>query len=754
MGVALDARSGVVFRNVASGRRHAPSDNTADRAEHDIDNRQTTRARERNLVKTGHRSQRFRPDLEGLRAVAVILVLLYHAKLPGFAGGYIGVDVFFVLSGFLITGVLYRELRSTQSLSISRFYARRARRLLPAAGAVLLCTLAASIWLVPGFRLAAVTTDITSAALYVSNMRFGVQANDYFQATAAPSPVLHFWSLSVEEQFYIFWPAVLIFLHNWLPDVRSPRARVAGGILAVGGASLVGSLVLTTVNQPWAFFLLPTRAWELAIGGVLAVLARRLVFVPRRLAAGATVAGLACVIAAGVLFDDGTPFPGIAATLPVAGAALVIVGGFPDPAPPPSRILSLRPCRFLGRISYSLYLWHWPILVFGLLILGPAWSIPLAMAAIPVAAISQRWIEEPFRHGRIIGITPSRNLLQAAGVGLVVVAVCWAVSPSAGATVAGAVPGIVSNPVATLLPSAAAAGPPGVSPSAAMPRSTSPAKDNPPVPCSGCTLADLIPPPGSNLLAGRIDDSCVDFDPARCVLGTALGADAVVAVFGDSHAANWTPALEQLAIDRKWRLVVMTHASCPPELTTVWSYRFKRPDTECDAWREQALSRLAAERPAVILIASYPAYALVAADGGRVTYPDDANWAKMWSSGLAATLTRLAPLQSTLVVMGDVPVVGDSGLNPACISQHATDFQSCRAPRDRVVRTGVRDVERSAATSNRALFVDPTPWLCDRDSCPAVIARYVVYADAASHLTAPFALSLSGRLVAAIPFPK
>jgi peptidoglycan/LPS O-acetylase OafA/YrhL len=630
---------------------------------------------------------------------------------------------------------------------------------LPAAGFVLLCTLAASVWLLPAFRLPAVTTDVVSAGLYVSNMRFGLQANDYFQATAAVSPVLHFWSLSVEEQFYIFWPAVLLFAHNGLPDVGTPRARVAATMIALGTVSLVGAIWLTGVNQPWAFFLLPTRAWELAAGGLLAVLARRLVAIPRPLASIASVAGVAFVVAAALLFDDNTPFPGLAAILPVAGAVLVILGGFAQPVTLPSRVLSLGPFRFLGRISYSLYLWHWPILVFGIAILGASWAPVLALAAIPVAAASQRWIEEPFRRGRFIGTLPSRNLLQAAWVGVIVVAAAFAISPPAatGDTYAATGGGALPSP---LVASSEAPGPGSGEPSTSfVTPSTVPtlAPDNPPVPCSNCTASDLTPSLNDPLV-GRSGDCDVQSlpDPAECVLGYAVGATATVAVFGDSHAQNWDPTLQQLALIHRWRVLNLTHAGCPAAATAVWSFPLKREYTECDAWREAVFARLAAERPVLILIADSAEYAL-STTGGRLDQKAGAmaQWAKLWSQGLEATLARLAPLNSTLVVMGDVPLskYGDSG-PVACIAQHPTDLRTCRTSRDVAVPAAFLDLEGSIATSHGAAFVDPTSWLCDANSCPAVIAQYVVYADASGHLTAPFALSLAGRLLAAVPFPK
>jgi hypothetical protein len=227
-------------------------------------------------------------------------------------------------------------------------------------------------------------------------------------------------------------------------------------------------------------------------------------------------------------------------------------------------------------------------------------------------------------------------------------------------------------------------------------------------------------------------------------------------VFGDSHGQSWIPALTKLALIGTWRILDLTQGGCPSVDTPVWSNELKRAHTECDAWREVAFARLEVERPAVILISNSIHWSLVSG-GDRVDQQarPPARWAGLWSKGLEKTLARLAPLHSKLVVIGDVPTPSYGGLDPlACIAQHATDFQVCGASRDTAVPKAVHDLERAIAISHGGTFVDPTSWLCDLDNCPAVIARYIVYADASGHLTTPFAQSLAGRLLAAVPFPK
>jgi peptidoglycan/LPS O-acetylase OafA/YrhL len=688
---------------------------------------------------------RFRPDLEGLRAVAVILVLLYHAGVSVFPGGYVGVDVFFVLSGFLITGLIHRELSSTGRFSLANFYARRARRLLPAAGFVLIVSLVAAVILLPGYRLPAVQWDIASAGLYVSNMRFGIEANDYFQSTADPSPVLHFWSLSVEEQFYIVWPTIIVGLYAWLPGVAVRGRRVAIGIIVLGLLSLTAAIWLTGVAQPWAFYLLPTRAWELAAGGLIAVGPVRLGGIPPRLAAIATVVGIAFVVAAALLFDDTTPFPGFPAILPVAGATLVILGGLPTHAPSPARLLAVGPLRYMGRISYSIYLWHWPILLFGVALLGSGMSIPLAVLVIPIAAASQRWIEEPLRYGRFIGTLPRRNLVQAAGVGLAVVMASAAVAvPGLGSS--SAADGGETQTVAAQPTSSGTAGAVWPSPDDGGPR-----------PCSDCTIEDLTPPLG-DLRAGRIDDGDCDVrDAAACVLGASTANAPIIALFGDSHAGNWTAVLAELATAHGWRLVHLTYGGCPSILTPIWSVTLKRVHTECDSWRDQALARLEAERPTLTIIANSEHPILVDDTGRSVAYSDPPTplWTQLWSAGLDRLLGRLSSVSGAVAVIGDGPVPIRSGFDPiACIAKQKSDFTSCLATRSTALPPAVHDIDRLVAASHGVTFVDPTPWLCSQETCPAVIDRFVVYMDSPGHLTTPFALSLADRLVSVLPFPS
>jgi peptidoglycan/LPS O-acetylase OafA/YrhL len=383
------------------------------------------------LDQTGRRSDPeksyFRGDIEGLRGISIIFVLLFHAKIAGFTGGFVGVDVFFVISGFLITGLLLREVESSGRVSIPQFYARRLRRLLPAAALVLVATLVVSYLLLPRLLIPGIAIDTAAAALYVSNINFAYHATDYFAATTLPSPVLHFWSLSVEEQYYMFWPAIVLLVTR---RARRPRINVRITLLVIGISSFAFALWLLKTNAPWAFFSLPTRAWELALGGLLAVSKTSLEKLPKLVARTLGAIGVAGVIISGLVMKETAPFPGIPALLPTMSAALVIIAGMQTIRSIPTRILNTPPLRFFGRISYSLYLWHWPVLVIpAALTITPLTlrqRILLALGSILLATITQRFIEDPLRKGRAIGIKPRWNLITATALALTIATAAYA----------------------------------------------------------------------------------------------------------------------------------------------------------------------------------------------------------------------------------------------------------------------------------------------------------------------------------------
>ncbi|HEX7950155.1 MAG TPA: acyltransferase family protein [Candidatus Limnocylindrales bacterium] len=706
----------------------------------------------------------FRPDIEGLRAVAVVLVLLYHASVPGVTGGYIGVDVFFVLSGFLITGLLVRELEATGTISLAGFYARRVRRLLPAAMLLILATVVASVLVLSPLRAGEVAQDGIAAALYASNLRFAFQATDYLQSGLPPSPLLHLWSLGVEEQFYLFWPALLLLVTRGMGAFGAARPRSAGSTrpgsaeparlrriallaIVVTGASFALSLWLTTASEPWAFFSLPTRAWELGIGAILAVGAGRLARLPAIVATPAGWLGLGMIATGALVIDTATPFPGLAALLPTVGCAMAMLPGMRGQGSVPARLLGWAPARFMGRISYSLYLWHWPLLVLPLAVAGgtlPLMArVGLMVLAVPIAYASQHWLEDPIRHGRIVGIVPRRNLALAGAVSLAVATTSLGLGFATTQRLAAATAD-VADPAGN---SAAAAGDepiPNLVPGTPSPRQTLPPPPGGPVP------AGLTP----SLEAARNDqpktytDGCHLDQPSTtipdCVYGD-RASSTVVVLFGDSHAAEWFPALARLAAERDWRLVSLTKSGCTPAQLTIWNANFKRTYDECDRWREAAVARIGAEHPTLVIVGSSHPY--TAAGSGGPAQPDGGQALR---AGLTQTLERLRPLARAVVLIGDTPKFDVDP--PDCLSQHLDNVLACAEPRAQTVDAAWLDAEASLAAQAGATFVDPTAWACPTDPCPVVIGRYLVFRDQ-HHLATPFVTALRTRLAAALPLP-
>ncbi|PZM89508.1 MAG: acyltransferase, partial [Actinobacteria bacterium] len=357
------------------------------------------------------RREGFRYDIEGLRGVAVLLVVLWHAGVPGFSAGFVGVDVFFVISGFLITRLIATEIATRGRLSLLGFYGRRARRLLPSAGLVLCASALLGYLLLPPIRWRDTAGDVIASALYVVNWRFAERAVDYLAADQAPSIVQHYWSLAVEEQFYLLWPLLLILVAAVARRRGRPHGFVAAGFVVVALLVVVSfgwSLLLTATDPARAYFDTTVRIWELGVGALLALWPTAL-RMPPAVAAGLGWVGLLALVGAAVVFDTRTPFPGAAALVPTVGTALVIVAGGVAGAPGPERLLRRWPLTALGRISYPLYLWHWPLLVVCTARYGEL-SLPAALlvvgASLLLAEVTGRFVERPIRRARIFRVDP------------------------------------------------------------------------------------------------------------------------------------------------------------------------------------------------------------------------------------------------------------------------------------------------------------------------------------------------------------
>jgi peptidoglycan/LPS O-acetylase OafA/YrhL len=659
----------------------------------------------------------FRPDIEGLRALAVALVVLYHAGVPFLPGGYVGVDVFFVISGYLITS----HLLAPEHRSLARFYARRVRRLLPLAAVVTVVTLAATWLLTSALETRQLGTDAVWAALFGMNLHLAQQGVDYQAADQDASALQHFWSLAVEEQFYLVWPLLLLL-------IRGRRKACTIGVLVVTSVSFVYGVHETEQAKALAYFLTPCRAWELGVGALIALAERRI----RQSRWGAetlAVAGLLAIGASAALLDDASAFPGYLALFPVLGTAGVVVAGLRRVTGPERLLFARAPVQGLGRISYGLYLWHWPVLVLAPAYLGvERLSLPQGLAAVVVAmwiaAGTYFVLEDPLR--RLPGLTGRPRPVLLLGTALTVVV--------AGAGAASS--HLVADPLGdgaaaqvlddgTDLAQAIRVGAAlRAVPSNLEPAPAEAALDEPGTTIRGAAACHV------NIQVTRLSTDPRDY----CVFGDPHGARTVV-LTGDSHAYQWLPTLVELAARHDWRLVSLTKAACPLYDVPLVNQTLNRDYTECYRWRRRALERIRRERPAMVVTS------------GAVFNPRP-GLTPRWVAGVARTVTALRAGGARVVVLADTPFPGHDV--PACLAAHLDDARVCRLP----VEEGLTDPARRAGTATAAeragaTVVNPLRWLCGRTGCPAIIGNTLVYRDN-SHLTATYARYLAPWLDSAI----
>lgn len=700
-----------------------------------------------------------RRDIEGLRALAVIAVIAYHAGVPLTGGGFVGVDVFLVISGFLITSLLLTEWDGSGRISLTRFYARRARRLLPISAAVLAATgLASVIWLEPT-RLDELGVDILAASGFAVNLVLAGRGTDYLAAELAPSAIQHYWSLAVEEQFYVLWPALILIA------LRLGRRKAVGAVVALTAASALASALLTGPHPTWSYFGLHTRAWELGLGALLAVTLTATRRAPENLRAGLGWIGLVAIGIAIATFDRVEHFPGTWAALPVIGAALVLISGDDNPRGV-ARLLRLSPLQWAGSRSYSLYLWHWPALVIGAAAIGrepgPLATVALVATSIALAEIGFRLIENPIRR--------SPRLARRSGLSLTV---------GAGLLAVGAVVGLaVSNVDTTTRTGVIAAAP---EPAPALPEVTEPeaeppegepatvfssANDEPTASVeatatttTSTTSSTTVPPPTPadaialdaiadalgarvvpdnlrpSLLEANRDTSplygtgCHQYLEERAAQGCVFGdpdGDITVAIWGDSHAAQWFSAIDLIAEQRGWRLVSITQGGCPVIDVLTWNRSGDAVFDHCAPWRDNVLDRFAEEEVDVVLLGQH--YGLLDADSrGAVS-------ASVWAEQLPALLDRVSETMTPIVLIDSPDPPEDV---PTCLSEHPEEIEVCEPGAPGNTETAVAATIREITAERGVGTIDPRPWLCVENRCPVVVGDILVYRDS-HHLSDTF----------------
>lgn len=640
----------------------------------------------------------YRSDIDGLRAVAILVVVAFHVGVPGFSGGFVGVDVFFVISGFLITGLLVREQDSSGRIDILDFYARRVRRIVPAMGLVLVAVMALGLAvLLPIGEQQAFATSVQAVAGFASNLYFKTVLSDYFRARANGLPLLHTWTLAVEEQFYLIWPLALT-MTAWLAGTaRLGRRRLLAWLIAAGSlASLVACATMTWRWPQWTFFLTPFRAWEFGAGALIAFLPRGVGISPRR-GVLLTLGGLAAIGAATALISGRTLFPGIAALLPVAGAAAVIAGGAAAPSAGVTRLLGSMPMVAIGKVSYSWYLWHWPLLalwsVATLKERSLAAGLLLALLALLLAGLTWRFVEEPVRRRRP-GPFATRSGAVVAGVAIL--AAC--------AALAGGLR-VWADHGATVTPQAAAAG-------AAL-RSRSKR-------LSGCEI-----PVGSRDLGSM----------ANCRRG-ALSPSTTVLLWGDSHARHLEPALTAMAQVAGYAVLYRVRSECGPRLSSpdrMFSARTFRV-LDCKAFNQAVLDSLPAAMAEGVV-----GVAIAARWEAR---PDH------WREDLMEIVARLRARGLRVLLLADVPQYPVD--IPACVARRGwTACDLNRATVDAGRAAEVRFLKSLAASDPGVAVWDPVDTMCSPTVCSPVKAGAVLYGDG-GHLSRAGALSLADGLAPAM----
>ena len=665
---------------------------------------------------------RRRDDIQGLRAVAVLLVVLAHAGVPFLAGGFVGVDVFFVLSGYLITGLLLSDALENGRVSLLRFYVRRARRILPAAALTLVATMIAAQHLLNFVRARDVVDDSVWAAFFAANTHFAAQGADYFQQGQPASPIQHFWSLSVEEQFYLVWPTLLGVALFGLVRRRASRARLLAVIGLLGAASLAWSIHETPSSPASTYFSTAARAWELALGAGLAVAAPAVSRAPGLVRVGLGWAGLGAIACAAVLFSSGTAFPGYAALLPTVGAALVIASAAHRLAV--GRLLSAAPLRFVGDRSYALYLWHWPVLVIAAGHTGHPLSLGVKLAlvagAFGLSIVSYALVEDPLR--RVRWSTPVGGLAWPASAAAVV-GVALVVSGSIHNTAQRFEAAAASVKPLALVDTAAAANLLDEPPDAPLPpvvAAVRAAEDADPIP------SPLTPPVGSlRDDIYRFPNGCSARRGATksrvCRLGDASAAKSIV-VIGDSHAQMWMPAILDMAQRDHWVVIPFVKVSCIPR---TWL------DTrgECATWYRWAKRRAAGLRPDVTLIVG--------------------SWSNTWQppraiKAVSRLTAAMSPSSRSVIVMDDPP--GQTVDPTDCLLDSHSTMRTCSR-----AQTATQQRTSAAIAANaqrqRAGLIKSRGWFCAptrngrRILCPLVINQTITYVDR-GHVSKTYAQEL------------
>ncbi|GAB3477391.1 peptidoglycan/LPS O-acetylase OafA/YrhL [Amycolatopsis cihanbeyliensis] len=650
------------------------------------------------------RARKYRPELQGLRALAAVLVVVYHVWFDRISGG---VDVFFVITGFLITGQLVRASERGR-IEFRPMWGRMIKRLFPAALTVLVAIMAFSFAFLPESRWFQTIREVVASALYVENWRLAVDSVDYFAQHDTASVVQHFWSLSIQGQFYLVWPLLIALIALATRAAgRSVRTGVLVMLVTTFATSLAYSVLLTWQNQPLAYFHSLTRVWEFALGGLLA-LAIDAIVLPRLLRVLLGWIGVFGLASCGMLLQVGTVFPGYAALWPTMAAVLVIVAGATDSRLGADRILAARPLEYVGNLSYALYLWHWPVLLFYLVIrdreeVGWRGGAAIIGLSFVLAALTYHLVEKPVRDSRI-GVRSRWGSYRFGAATLVPVLI------AAGAWQAVATQRVGESTIEVGDPDhpGAAAMAPGFTYTGA--EEVEPAPSLVALPEDWAGIPGPCPRPSSNeeleVCANGVD---------------AAGAEKRVVIVGDSHIQQYLAAFLPMAERRNWQLSAILKGACPFSVDA----DAMPGDAGCIQWNADVADYLAETRPdAVVTLATRD----VRAGPTEYTPPGYVEqWRAMERAGIPVVAIR------------DNARHDFSG--PACVERHGPESVECSTPRgalfaERPPYAAIPDVPSNVS------FLDFTDYYCTELACPSLIGNVLVYLDG-HHLSATYMSTMS-----------
>jgi peptidoglycan/LPS O-acetylase OafA/YrhL len=635
-------------------------------------------------------SNSFRPDIEGLRAVAILLVVGCHCGISWCAGGFIGVDVFFVLSGYLITGLLMSEYREKSRIQLLRFYARRARRLLPACALVLLATtLFAALVLSPN-ELEFTARAARAAGLYLSNVFFDQSASDYFSPNVQGNPLLHTWSLGLEEQFYLAWPLLVLAIGRGPAGFERP-IWILG---AVAVLSFTYCLYSTRAAPTVAFYEMPARAWEFAAGGVLVLLPVTGKSQDSGWAVAGGIVGMAVILLTAIMVKGGAGFPGSIALFPVAGTLAILFAGANAPRRGIGTLLGVSPLQFIGSRSYSWYLWHWPFVVFAMALFPGVQiggTIVAAIASLLAATLTFRFVERPIRESPYFSARSRLSLVAAAGVTLLTAATSWT-------TILFGRQLMLDQRFRAIT----------------------------------AATADF-----SDISQKSCWSEGPSFQVKLCEFGVPDASHAVV-LFGDSHALQWFNPMRTAAIAESWRLITVLRPGCAASYIN--PHNLSTAADHCKEWRDNAIDKIIALRPSAVVMASYNGATLRGDSFTATLMPTEEI-----RLGTQRTLVRLSRAGVPIVILRDTPLPPYN--IPACVAQREVGKlhtpESCDFDASVALNNEAFFAEQSAADGlANVYFLDLSDLICPARFCPATQHGLIVYRDE-NHLTATYAESLA-----------